>query len=154
MALAAPVVVAMAIAHRPDLVRYALNDWRAQARIPSMGHYLREALPRQAVVLSFIHSGSVAHYTGRNVVRLVLIEPASLDRVVDDLTRYGLEPVFVIDDLLEAPAFAGRFQGSRFAALDWAPRAQFTSVSTIRYYVAGDLERQRAGDRWPIDVVR
>lgn len=153
-ALAAPVVVTMVIANRPDLVRYALDDWRAQARIPAMGHYLREALSREAVVLSFIHSGAAAHYTGRNVVQLERIDPASLDRVVDDLARCGLEPVFVIDDLLEAPQFRERFQGSRFAALDWAPRAQFTSVSTIRYLVAGDLERQSGGERWPIDVVR
>ncbi len=118
-----------------------------------MGKYLRDAMPRNAVALSFIHSGSIAHYTGRNVVRLEIIEPASLDRVVTDLERRGLVPVLVIDDTIEQPRFAGRFSGSRFAALDWPPRAEFTAVSTIRYFLFADRERHLRGERWPIDYV-
>jgi hypothetical protein len=141
-------------ARRTDLQAYALNDWKAQARIPMMGRYLREVLPPNAVVLSFIHSGAVSHYTGRPIVRLDLLEPATLDRVVADLQRYGLEPSFVLDDALETPLFAGRFSGSRYAALDWPARAEFLSVTSIRYLLAADLERFQRGERWPTDRLK
>lgn len=139
---------------RIDLKRHVLADWRSQARIPMMGKYLREAMPPNAVALSFMHSGAVAHYTGRNVVRLELIEPASLDRIVSDLERRGLVPVLVIDDTIEQPHFAARFSGSRFKALDWPPRAEFTAMMTIRYFLMADRERHQRGERWPIDRLR
>jgi hypothetical protein len=139
---------------RMDLQEYALNDWRAQARIPMMGRYLREVLPPNAVVLSFIHSGSVAHYTGRPIVRLDLLDPATLDSVVSDLQRYGLDPSFVLDDALETPLFAGRFSGSRYAALDWPARAEFLAVTSIRYLRVSDLDLFRRGERWPTDRLK
>jgi hypothetical protein len=148
------VAVAEVGGRRIDLQRYALNDWRSQARIPMMGKYLREAMPQNAVALSFIHSGAISHYTGKSVVRLDLIEPASFDRIVADLERHGLVPVLVIDDTIEQPRFAGRFSGSRFAALDWPPRAEFTAVTTIRYFLMADRERYQRGERWPTDRLR
>jgi hypothetical protein len=160
---AAPIAVAISLvlagtlatgSRRTDLQAYALNDWRAQCRIPMMGRYLREVLPPNAVVLSFIHSGAVSHYTGRPIVRLDLLEPAALDRVVEDLQRYGLEPSFVLDDALETPLFAGRFSGSRYAALDWPARAEFLSVTSVRYLLAADLDRFQRGERWPTDRLK
>jgi hypothetical protein len=139
---------------RADLQRYALQDWRSQARILMMGKYLREAMPPNAVALSFIHSGSIAHYTDKNVVRLDLIEPASLDRIVSDLERRALVPVLVIDDTIEQPRFAGRFSTSKFSALDWPPRAEFRTVSAIRYFLFADREKHLRGERWPTDHLR
>jgi hypothetical protein len=136
------------------LRRYALNEWTAQTRVRLMGHYLREVLPANAAVLSFIHSGAVRYYTGRQIVRLDLLDPATLDRVVDDLQRYGYHPVFVVDEAIEAEAFRARFAQSRFGKLDWPPRAVFTSVSRIWYFDATDRERYGRGERWPVDVVK
>jgi len=133
---------------------YALNDWFSQARVRMMGHYLREALPRDAAVLSFTHSGAVRYYTGAQVVRLDLLEPGLLDRVVDDLRRRAYRPVFVLDESLEAAPFRALFAGSRYGRLDWPPRAVFTTVTTIWYFEADDLDRYARGERWVTDVLR
>ena len=134
--------------------RYALNEWTAQTRVRLMGHYLREVLPQNAAVLSFTHSGAVRHYTSRQVVRLDLLDPATLDRVVDDLRRYGYHPVFVLDEAIEGEAFRARFPQSRFGRLDWPPRATFSTVTRIHYFDAADLERFGAGERWTSDVLK
>jgi len=148
------VPVAVVLWQGAPMRRYALTEWTAQARVMLMGRYLREVLPANAAVLSFFHSGAVRHYTGRQIVRLDLLEPASLDRVVDDLRRYGYDPVFVIDESIEAEAFRARFVHSRFGRLDWPPRAVFTAVSRIWYFDAADRERHSRGERWPIDQVK
>ena len=41
-------------------------------------HYLRDVLPRNAAVLSFTHSGAVRYYTGRQIVRLDLLDAGAL----------------------------------------------------------------------------
>ncbi len=148
------ILVLPIVQHARPQIHFTLNDWFLQSRILIMGGYLREVLPLNAAVLSFVHSGAIRHYTGRQIVRLDLLDPPSLDRVVDDLTRHGYEPVFVLDEMLETPAFRGRFPQSRYGALDWAPRATFTTAATIAYYVAADRARYVRGQRWPIDRLR
>lgn len=146
--------VAATAVRRPDLARYSLQEWRAHQVIPVMGKYLAETLPGKAVVLSFAHSGAIAHYTGADVVRLDLIEPATLDRIVADLQKGGLEPVFVLDGFLERPRFADRFAGSKWRQLDWPPRAVATTVSDITYWAVSDRARHLGGERWPVDHLR
>lgn len=151
---AVPLMAVIVMAQGRDLSAYALNDWYAQARIRLMGSYLREALPENAVVMSFVHSGAIAQLTGREVVRLDLLEPGTLDRVVDDLRRHGYRPVFVLDEALEASPFQQRFAGSRYGQLDWAPRAVFATVTRILYFDPDDLAGARNGEAWPIDTLR
>lgn len=146
--------VAATAVRRPDLARYSLQEWRAHQIIPVVGKYLAETLPRNAVVLSFAHSGALAHYTGADVVRLDIIEPATLDRIVSDLQKGGLEPVLVLDGFLERPRFGDRFEGSALSRLDWPPRAVATSVSDITYWVVSDRARYVRGERWPVDHLR
>jgi len=106
-----PMAAAMVLWHGQEPSRFAMGEWKGHARIPMMGHYLREALPRDAVVISFFHSGAVAHYTGHNVVRLESLAPEALDPLVRDLARNGCSPVFVIDEALEESQFRETFQG-------------------------------------------
>lgn len=146
--------VAATAVRRPDLARYSLQEWRAHQVIPAMGKYLAETLPRNAVVLSFAHSGAIAHYSGADVVRLDIIEPATLDRIVEDLQKGGLEPVLVLDGFLERPRFADRFADSKWRRLDWPARAVATSVSDITYWVVSDRTRHLSGERWPLDHLR
>jgi hypothetical protein len=148
-----PCVALIVAAQGTPFVRYALQDWRAQTRVRLMGRYLNEALPSNAAVLSFVHSGAIAHYTDRAVVRLDLLEPATLDQVIDDLTRHHYRPVLVLDQALELDAFKQRFAGSRFGRLDWPPRAIFTSVTSIWYVDVADLRSHQEGTRWPVDVL-
>ena len=121
-------------------VRYSLNEWRAHTRVRLMGHYLHEVLPANAAVLSFMHSGAVAHYTARQIVRLDLLEPATLDQVIDQLRGHGYHPVLVLDEALEGEAFRARFPQSRYGRLDWRPRATFTTIGRIWYLDLADRE--------------
>lgn len=121
-------------------VRYSLNEWRAHTRVRLMGHYLHEVLPANAAVLSFMHSGAVAHYTARQIVRLDLLEPATLDQVIDQLRGHGYHPVLVLDEALEGEAFRARFPQSRYGRLDWRPRATFTTIGRIWYLDLADRD--------------
>ncbi|MGE0816466.1 MAG: hypothetical protein AB7O28_25255 [Vicinamibacterales bacterium] len=149
-----PMAAVLVSAHRHDLRAYALADGANQQRILLMDHYLEAALPPRATVLCFFHSGSIADATGREVIRLDLVPPASLDAVVDELTRAGVPVAFAIDRVLEERQFQALFAPSRYGALDWAPRAEFAGTGAIRYYLAADRDRYLAGARWPVDVLR
>lgn len=153
-AVIAPLAVVVVIAQGLPFARYALGDWYVQSRIRLMGYYLREALPPNAIVLSFMHSGEIAHYTGREVLRLDVLDPRALDGIVDDLTRYGYRPVLVLDDAMEVQPFREGFTASRFARLDWAPRAVFSTGIAISYFDIADWEPYQQGVRWPTDVLR
>lgn len=154
IAAAIPLMAVIVVWKASPLSLEALRDWQGQGRTPLMGRYLREVLPSNAMVLSSGHSGAVAHYTGREILRLDAIAAQPLDAVVDELVRRGYRPVLVIDDLLESNGFKYYFKSSRYAALDWPPRARFTSQVSIVYFDLADRDRHLAGARWPIDVVR
>lgn len=150
----AAIPVAIVIAQGAPQIRYSLNEWRAQTRVRLMGHYLRDVLPPNAAVMSFVHSGAVRHYTGRQIVRLDLLDPTSLDHVADDLRAHGYHPVFVLDEALEAEAFRARFPQSRYGRLDWPPRATFTTVTRILFLDPADREAFRRGQRWVTDELK
>lgn len=145
---------ALAVWQSVPLVRHSMNDWRVQARIRLMGRYLREALPGNAILLSSMHSGSLVHYTGRQIVFLDRVPPPLLDAVVERLAIRRSRPFFVLDDVLEANLFRGYFAGSQYRALDWPPRAEFASGSAIWLMDPADREPYRHGARWPIDILR
>jgi hypothetical protein len=153
VAFAVPFVILAVVWPGVPFARYALQDWRAQGNIRLMGHYLDEVLPTNAVVLAYTHSGAVAHYTGRDVIRMDLLA-GTLDRFVDDLIRRGHHPVFVIDQELEEGPYRQLFANSRFGQLDWEPRARFTTVTSIWYLDPLDREPYLRGARWPIDTLR
>jgi hypothetical protein len=154
VAWAIPLTTAIVALQGLPFTRFALQDWRAQTRVRLMGHYLREVLPPNAAVLSFVHSGAVAHYTGREVVRLDLLEPGTLDAVIDDLLRRHYHPVLVLDQALEVDPFRQRFSGSRVGRLDWTPRAVFTSGTSIWYFDVLDRPHHQQGERAVVDVVQ
>lgn len=141
-----------------SVTTYVLDEWKVHLRVPVMGRYLREVLPKNAVVIAFFHGGSAAYYTGHNVVSLEwMLGPAldeALDELVANLERLGCAPVFVVDEALEEPTLKERFKGSTHAALDWPARAEFITTERIRYFVASDRERHLAGERWATDVLR
>lgn len=154
----APIVVLAAVAwpasRRPDLWTVVLAERSIQQRAQQIGLYLDATLPRDAVVLGFFHTGSIAHYTGHNVIRLDLVPSDALDTVVDELRTRGATPVFVVDELLEAPQVRARFSATRYGKLDWPARASATSVPPTSYWLAADRDRHLAGERWVTDVLR
>lgn len=153
-AIVVPLTAVVVAAQGLPFARYALEDWYVQSRISLMGHYLREALPPNAIVLSFMHSGEIAHYTGREVLRMDVLDPRALDGIVDDLTRHGYHPVFVLDDAMEVNPFRKVFAASQLARLDWPARAVFATGTSISYFDIADREPYQRGVRWPTDVLR
>jgi len=82
-----------------------------------------QRLPREAVILSLAHSGTISLYTGRDVVRFEAIEPASLDRAMAHLRSTGRR-VYFVGDLFEVELLRDRFRGSAtLAAFDAGPVA-------------------------------
>jgi hypothetical protein len=144
----------LTIVNAQENYRFVAAEPHTHAKTPVMGAYLDAVLPRNAVVLSFIHSGAVAHYTGRTILRPEHIAGQQLDQLVSTLTSNGWHPVFVLDENIEIPAFKNIFTGSSFGMLDWPPRAEFVSDTKILYYSATDRFRHSTGEVWPTDVVR
>jgi hypothetical protein len=71
------------------------------------------ASPANAVVIAMQHSGSLAYYTGRPVLRWDWIEPAELDRTLDALRRRG-RPVYAVLEDWELPQVRARFGAAGF----------------------------------------
>lgn len=139
---------------RPDLWRFLESERSTYSRVQALGEYAEASLPSTAVVLGFLHTGSIASYTGHNVLRLDLVPASDLDATVAALAAGGASPVFVLDEQLDEPQLRERFKGTRYGALDWPPRAEFVSKGRIRYWVASDRDRYLAGERWSTDVLR
>jgi hypothetical protein len=117
------------------------------------GPYLREALPPNAAILTITHGAALLNATGRPVIRLDLIAPEALGRVIADLQRRGHRPVYVFDTAVEGAAFSNRFRPSELSRLIWPARAEFTSGTSILYYDLLDRDAFLDGTHWPTDVV-
>lgn len=135
-------------------VRFAFGIHESQTHPMLMGHYLREALPENAVILTVLQAGAAMHYTGRPVMRFDRIPADGLNRVLDDLRSLGYRPVLLVDQGPEAFDFVKRFAPSSFDRLDWPPRAVFADRSgSLSLFDFADREAYRRGSRWPTDIV-
>jgi len=123
------------------------------SRLQLMGRYLREALPGNAVILTFTHGAALRHATGRPVLRLDLITPESFDGVLADLQRRGHRPVYVLDVAIEGAHFSNKYRASELSRLIWPARAEFTSGTSILYYDLQDRDAFLNGERWTTDVL-
>ena len=83
MTMAAPIL--FVAWHPQSQLRTVFTGNDMALRLALMGRYLKEALPENAVVLTYLHSAAVAVYTGRPIVRLDMVPPEKLDTIVDDL---------------------------------------------------------------------
>ena len=106
-----------------------------------MGHYLRETLPPNAVVLTFQESGAIRYYTGVPIVRWDYL-PGDLDAAVEALRQRGLHPLLVVEDW-EIPNLRARFPRSALAALDWTPRADIGRTTHVWILDPADREAGR-----------
>lgn len=134
-------------------VRLAFNEYQATRSVLLMGHYLRAALPPDVVILSFMHSGPAAYYTGRPIVRLDIVQP-DLDAVIAELQHQGFRPMLLIDEVIESPHMARIFPQSAFNRLDWPPRAAFSAFGSIWLMDPADRARHQAGEKYPTDILR
>ncbi len=152
--IAAAVIVAV-VAWRCtsfSIERGAHLQWKAEQRYATVGNYVASTLPDRAVLLSMQHSGAIRHYSGRLTVRYDLIEPADLDRVLDQLRSLDYAPFIAVEEW-EEPLFRKRFEGhSALASLNWIPMA-FLHSNQVRIYDPGDLQPGRPDRQRVPDVV-
>lgn len=100
-----------------------------ESRYRSVGHYLKETLPPNPIVITFQESGSIRYYTGAPISRWDYM-PGDLDDSVSAFRQRGLYPILVVEDW-ERPNLRARFPKSRLAALDWAPRADIGETTHV-----------------------
>jgi hypothetical protein len=128
----AAVVVTVAQRMRPRALAPALpilivavigwHGWTVAAQAEMLGRkrgdqrYARavafvERLPRDAVIVSLSHSGTISHYTGRDVLRFEALDGSSLDRAVAHLAGLG-KPTYFVGDPFEVEMLREQFRGS------------------------------------------
>ena len=76
------------------------------------------------------------------------LDPAWLDRAIDDLRMRGFEP-FLLFETWEESLFRRRFAASPLGALDWPPAAEV--ASQVRIYRPEDRERYLRGVQPPTE---
>lgn len=121
----ATIAVNVSVARREQVFNLRFYE----SRYRTVGHYLRETLPPNAVVLTFQESGAIRYYTGVPIVRWDNL-PLDLDAAVDALRQRGLHPMLVVEDW-EIPNLRARFPRSTLAALDWTPRADIGQTTHV-----------------------
>jgi hypothetical protein len=125
------------------------------ARVSLAGHYLDEALPDNAVVMTYFHSGSVRFYTGLPVLRPDLVPAGQLDMTIERLSAAGYRVYLLVDDELERGGLLEKFPDTTsLGTLDWPPRARIGSYGRLDLFDLADQKRHGDGERWPTDVVR
>jgi 4-amino-4-deoxy-L-arabinose transferase-like glycosyltransferase len=120
--------------------RDVLSAGRGEEKYADVGRYLDQVLPKNAVVYSLQHSGSIRHYTRRLTLRYDLLERNWLDGSIEYMEQIGYEP-FIVLDYWEVPRFAERFASQKYVAIvAEEPRAAPCTHSTFFYRV-----RERPG---------
>ena len=115
----------------------AFNLHRYDSRFRSVGLYLRETLPPNAIVVTFQESGAIRYYTGAPILRWDYV-PVDLDDAINGLRAQGLHPMLVVEDW-ERPLLREKFPKSRFAALDWTLRADIGETTHV--WILDPLDR-------------
>jgi hypothetical protein len=148
-ALRAPALVAglaalgawqVTVAHE----RSAFELRALESRFAEAGRFVDARLPREAVVLTVWHSGSIRHYANRVTLVWRALDPRGLDEAVSWLERRG-RPVYLLLEDWEEPDFRARFgTSSRAGELSWPPTAQVGR--SVRIWRFADRERYERGD--------
>ena len=109
---------------------------QGEQKYAEIGLHVDRTLPRNAILITMQHSGTVRYYSGRLTVRYDYIDADWLDRAIDHLTRAGYEPFILLDDW-ELPIFREKFASQRHAAVvAEEPRFEPCTHTTYLYRVA------------------
>lgn len=144
--------VAIVVGNAAQYMPHAMLLQRDQAHLRIAGHYLRDALPANAAIITRLQGAALAHYTNRLIVRFDALPPTALDAVVAELRRRGYHPTFVLAEETEANWVGAHFASSLLSKLDWPPR--MSALGLMNYWDPADRESYARGIRWPTDVLR
>jgi hypothetical protein len=112
---------------------YLLNFRIGESVYPSAASYVDKVLPRNAVIVTGQHSGSIRFYAGRLTMRFDVLDPAWWPRALDVLVAKGYRPYVLLTEPEEEP-FRQQFS---LSARDDAPGtivAEMTQPQRIRLY--------------------
>jgi hypothetical protein len=104
-----------------------------ERRYARMAEYAAR-LPDRSVFVTLVHSGSIRHYTGRDVLRWEWVEPSSLDPAVEYLRARGRD-VYVVEDDGDVEGFRRRFANTN-TVRDLA-RTLPANLGGVRVYAVG-----------------
>lgn len=99
--------------------------------------YIAEATPRDAVIVTMQHSGSVRYHAGRLTLRWDWIEPEWLDRAVAALHARGVPAYLLLEDWEDAQV-RERFKGQRTLSVLESPPLAVGRDGEMRLYRIGD----------------
>lgn len=121
---------------------------RAEQRYATVGQFVSRTLPRNAVVLSVIHSGSIRWHGDRLTVRWDALPADRLDPAIALLRASGYAPYILLEDW-EEPIFRQQFaRTNRFGTIDWPPALEYEGPGRARLYCVAD--RMRHADGLPV----
>ena len=117
--VAATLVIASVFSLRVGVVRGedVFGYWRTGMAYTSVGEYVRQHLPTNAVILTVQHSGSIRYYSNRLTLRWDFLAPEWWPRALNALSERGYRP-YVLLISSEEEAFRSQF---RLSAVEDAP---------------------------------
>jgi hypothetical protein len=142
-----PAVAVLGMSHVASAVRTgAFVAAVSERRYADTGRFVALTMPRDAVFISGLHSGTIRYYSNRLTIRYDLLDPAWLDRAIAYLQSRGHHPYIVVEED-EEPIFKSRFAAaSSLGALDWPPSAERFEPVHVRIYDPSDRARYLAGE--------
>ena len=116
---AAVLVIASVVSLRAGVIRGedVLGYWRPAMAFTSVGEYVRQHLPENAVILTMQHSGSIRYYSNRLTLRWDFLAPEWWPRALNTLSERGYRP-YVLLTSSEEGAFRSQF---RLSTIEDAP---------------------------------
>jgi len=118
----------------------------SQQRYVTTGQFADRSLPREAVILSVIQSGTIRWYGHRPTLRWDQLPAERLEPTLETLRAHGLKPYLLVEDG-ETLVFRSQFAAtSEIGRLDWPPAYELASQPVVRIYDPDDRARHLAGE--------
>jgi hypothetical protein len=108
-----------------------LNFRIGESVYPSAAAYVDRALPRNALIISMLHSGSIRFYANRLTMRFEVLDPAWWPRALEVLVSKGYRPYVLLAES-EEEQFRQRFN---LGATDDAPGSILAEITSPQQHV-------------------
>jgi len=137
-AITVPAVAIVLVAVSLHQMQFAVdkntfNLWAGERRYVVAAKMARRLTPRNSVIISGQHSGSLRFYAGRVSMHYDPIDRVWVDRIVDWFIARGVHPYMMLEDW-EVPYVKEHFAGQRVTAALEKPVAEYYDPGTLYFY--------------------
>jgi hypothetical protein len=143
----AMVVGAVAFSYQYGRDMSGLGEYRYRL----IAEWVRDNLPERSVILTMQHSGSMLHYSGRNIVRYDLVPRGDYEAAIDEMIQGGYHPYLVVDEW-EIEGIRQLHGAGARGALDWPPIAVLPLANVTVWDLAENREAAQAVGRKPKEI--